>query len=312
MPVTIPAVARAWPTTVDDRLDHREKAAVLEVLLVPLLDRSVFGDDPCRDVGSAEIDADCSPHSPKCCSHFGDPSSYAAKNVAWKPLTSPPCAAIAAAAANRPIPSCSTRVRWSTSARSRSTKSTSRSNTTRKRPATTTSTRSRRASGSTSITTIPSSSWRSRRSSISRASTSKICRTTSRARRVAPSAAAATSRSCSESDVARIAEHLGMSYDAVMREYVVPRRSADGHYVGWLRKVSDDLADQCVFLMGDRSGRYYCGIYRGTPGRLPRVHADRLPRRRRIPLAQSQVQNRTGLPAEASAQGKRPPPVNPA
>ena len=70
----------------------------------------------------------------------------------------------------------------------------------------------------------------------------------------------------SESDVHRIAEHLGMSYDDVMREYVVPRRSADGHYVGWLRKISDDLADQCVFLMGDQSGRYYCGIYPARPG----------------------------------------------
>lgn len=69
----------------------------------------------------------------------------------------------------------------------------------------------------------------------------------------------------SQADVQRIAEHLGMSYDAVMREYVVERRSADGHYVGWLRKVTDDLADQCVFLMGDRSGRYYCGIYPARP-----------------------------------------------
>ncbi|MHB8432849.1 MAG: YkgJ family cysteine cluster protein [Candidatus Tyrphobacter sp.] len=69
-----------------------------------------------------------------------------------------------------------------------------------------------------------------------------------------------------EADVSRIAEHLGKPYDAVMREYVVPRRSADGHYVGWLRKISDDLADQCVFLMGDRSGRYYCGIYAARPG----------------------------------------------
>lgn len=70
----------------------------------------------------------------------------------------------------------------------------------------------------------------------------------------------------SESDVRRIAGHLSMPYDEVMREYVVPRRSADGHYVGWLRKVTDDLADQCVFLKGDRSGRYYCGIYSARPG----------------------------------------------
>jgi Fe-S-cluster containining protein len=70
----------------------------------------------------------------------------------------------------------------------------------------------------------------------------------------------------SKADVQRIADHLGMGYDATMREYVVPRASADGHYVGWLRKVSDDIADQCVFLMGSRSGRHYCGIYAARPG----------------------------------------------
>lgn len=69
----------------------------------------------------------------------------------------------------------------------------------------------------------------------------------------------------SKADVKRIAEHLGVSYDDVMRDYVVPRPSADGYYVGWLRKISDDIADQCVFLMGDRSGRYYCGIYPARP-----------------------------------------------
>jgi Fe-S-cluster containining protein len=47
---------------------------------------------------------------------------------------------------------------------------------------------------------------------------------------------------------------------------VVERPSADGYHVGWLRKVGDDLADQCVFLMGSRSGRHYCGIYEGRPG----------------------------------------------
>jgi Fe-S-cluster containining protein len=70
----------------------------------------------------------------------------------------------------------------------------------------------------------------------------------------------------SGSDVQRIADHLGMSYDAVIREYVIQRKSADGHYVGWLRKVTDDVADQCVFLKGDRSGHYYCGIYNARPG----------------------------------------------
>lgn len=66
-------------------------------------------------------------------------------------------------------------------------------------------------------------------------------------------------------DVQRIANHLGLSYEETMREYVVPRESADGYVVGWLRKVSDDVADKCVFLKGSRSGRYYCGIYEARP-----------------------------------------------
>jgi len=69
----------------------------------------------------------------------------------------------------------------------------------------------------------------------------------------------------SAEDVQRIADHLQMTYDEVMRDYVVPRPSADNSYVGWLRKVTDDLADKCVFLMGSRSGRYYCGIYSARP-----------------------------------------------
>jgi Fe-S-cluster containining protein len=72
-------------------------------------------------------------------------------------------------------------------------------------------------------------------------------------------------------DVQRIADHLGMTYEDVMKEYVVGRESADGSYVGWLRKVteegeySEETSDKCVFLMGSRSGRYYCGIYEGRP-----------------------------------------------
>jgi Fe-S-cluster containining protein len=66
-------------------------------------------------------------------------------------------------------------------------------------------------------------------------------------------------------DVQRIADHLKMSYDEVMAEYVVPRESADGFNVGWLRKVTDDVADKCVFLKGSRSGKYYCGIYEARP-----------------------------------------------
>jgi len=69
----------------------------------------------------------------------------------------------------------------------------------------------------------------------------------------------------SRADVARIAKHLGMSYADVMREYIVERPSADGFHVGWVRKITDDIADQCVFLMGSRSGRHYCGIYEARP-----------------------------------------------
>lgn len=69
----------------------------------------------------------------------------------------------------------------------------------------------------------------------------------------------------SKPDLARMASHLGMTQQEVMDEYIVPRKSADGYHVGWIRKVTDDLADNCVFLMGSRSGRYYCGIYEGRP-----------------------------------------------
>lgn len=70
----------------------------------------------------------------------------------------------------------------------------------------------------------------------------------------------------SKADVQRIADHLGMSYGDVMREYIEERPSADGFYVGWVRKITDDLASNCVFLKGNKSGHYYCGIYEGRPG----------------------------------------------
>jgi Fe-S-cluster containining protein len=69
----------------------------------------------------------------------------------------------------------------------------------------------------------------------------------------------------SRADVARIADHFGISYDQAMEQYVVARPSADGFHVGWLRKVGDDISDRCVFLMGSRSGRHYCGIYDARP-----------------------------------------------
>lgn len=67
-------------------------------------------------------------------------------------------------------------------------------------------------------------------------------------------------------DVERIAAHLKMTAREVMDEYVIKRKSADGHYVGWLRKITDDVADQCVFLKEARPGRFYCGIYEARPG----------------------------------------------
>ena len=68
-----------------------------------------------------------------------------------------------------------------------------------------------------------------------------------------------------KNDVQRIADHLGMTYDQVLREYVNQRVSADGFVVGWLKKVGEDITDKCVFLKGNGSGHYYCGIYEGRP-----------------------------------------------
>ncbi len=69
----------------------------------------------------------------------------------------------------------------------------------------------------------------------------------------------------SKTDVERIAAHFGISYRTAMHDYVVERPSADGFSVGYLKKVTDDIASQCVFLKGSRSGRYYCGIYEARP-----------------------------------------------
>ena len=35
--------------------------------------------------------------------------------------------------------------------------------------------------------------------------------------------------------------------------------------MGYLAKITDDVADQCVFLKGRASGSYYCGIYSARP-----------------------------------------------
>jgi Fe-S-cluster containining protein len=69
----------------------------------------------------------------------------------------------------------------------------------------------------------------------------------------------------SREDVQRIADHLRLTYRETFERYVVARESADGYIVGYLRKVGDELADQCIFLKGPRSGAYYCGIYEGRP-----------------------------------------------
>lgn len=69
----------------------------------------------------------------------------------------------------------------------------------------------------------------------------------------------------SKSDVERIAQHLGMTYAQVMKAYIVERPSADGFHVGWLGKITDDVADRCVFLKGSASGKFYCGIYEARP-----------------------------------------------
>ena len=69
----------------------------------------------------------------------------------------------------------------------------------------------------------------------------------------------------SREDVQRIADHFGIPYETALSEYVVQRMSADGYYVGYLRKIDDDVASKCIFLKGRGSGSYYCGIYTARP-----------------------------------------------
>lgn len=70
----------------------------------------------------------------------------------------------------------------------------------------------------------------------------------------------------SREDVDRLARFLGMTSSEVLSEYIVRRKSADGFYLGWVRKVTDDVSDRCVFLKEARPGRYYCGVYEARPG----------------------------------------------
>jgi len=66
-------------------------------------------------------------------------------------------------------------------------------------------------------------------------------------------------------DVQRIADYFVIPYDEAFEKYVVARSSADGYVVGYLRKISEDAVDQCIFLKGSASGRHYCGIYEARP-----------------------------------------------
>ena len=70
----------------------------------------------------------------------------------------------------------------------------------------------------------------------------------------------------SQTDVQRLADHLGLTYNETMKRYVNARASADGFSVGWLKKVdNDDISSKCVFLKGSSSGHHYCGVYEGRP-----------------------------------------------
>ncbi|TAM60722.1 YkgJ family cysteine cluster protein [bacterium] len=69
----------------------------------------------------------------------------------------------------------------------------------------------------------------------------------------------------SQSDVQRIADHLGLSYRETLRRYVNKRPSADGSTVGWLKKTGPALSDPCVFLKESRPGHFTCGIYEARP-----------------------------------------------
>ncbi len=70
----------------------------------------------------------------------------------------------------------------------------------------------------------------------------------------------------SRGDVDRLARFLNMPPKEVLDEYIVKRKSADGFYLGWVRKITDDVADRCVFLKEAAPGRYYCGVYEARPG----------------------------------------------
>jgi Fe-S-cluster containining protein len=69
----------------------------------------------------------------------------------------------------------------------------------------------------------------------------------------------------SRADVQRIADHFEIPFERALEDYVVQRPSADGFYLGYLRKIEEDVATQCIFLRGKGSGHYYCGIYASRP-----------------------------------------------
>ena len=111
-----------------------------------------------------------------------------------------------------------------------------------------------------------------------------------------------------KADVQRIADHFGMtlrrSDERVHRRAPVGRRL----HVGWLRKVTEELADKCVFLKGSRSGRYYCGIYEARPhdcGAFTPIGCDDVDR---VAAAQDRLEDRRAVPPKrrsAKRNGKR-------
>ena len=100
-----------------------------------------------------------------------------------------------------------------------------------------------------------------------------------------------------KADVQRIADHLGMTYEDTMKDYVMARESADGYNVGWLKKT-DDVADYCVFLKGTSPATTIAESTRPA-ARLQRLHPDRLRRRRHRLVAPRQIPSRRPVQTEA-------------
>ena len=83
-----------------------------------------------------------------------------------------------------------------------------------------------------------------------------------------------------------------LSTTTSMRDYVVERPSADGFHVGWLRKVGDDICRSMRVSHGFAQRPPLLRHLRRAAGRLSRLYADRLRRRRRGASAQDDVEDR--------------------